>query len=75
MEEKNGYATHGGFADGSISIKMALQQQRGHCLDTSALFVDLVKAFDSILRNGLYIILTKKRMVSISIYISLVEHF
>ncbi len=50
-----------GCCDGILSlvVKLALQKRREHGLGTWAVFIDLVKAFDSVPRDGLYIVLGK----------------
>ena len=45
--------------DGIFSVKLALRKRHEHGLGTWAVFIDLVKAFDSVPRDGLYIVLGK----------------
>jgi hypothetical protein len=59
LEEQCGFMRSRGTSDGSFSLKVALQKRREHGLDTWVLFVDLVKAFDSIDRQLLYDILLR----------------
>ena len=48
-----------GCSDGSFALRMALQKRREHGLGTYVLFVDLVKAFDSVDRDGMVEVLRK----------------
>jgi hypothetical protein len=48
-----------GCCDGIFSVKLALQKRHEHGLGTWVVFIDLVKAFDSVPRDGLYIVLGK----------------
>ena len=48
LEEQNDFMPNRGCRDGISSLKLALQKRREHGLDTWAVFVDLVKAFDSV---------------------------
>ena len=59
LEEQNGFMPHRGCRDGIFSLKLALQKRREHGLGTWAVFVDLVKAFDSVPRETLYRVLKK----------------
>jgi hypothetical protein len=60
MEEQNGFTTNSGCTDGLFSIKVVLQKRREHGEDTWALFVDLIKAFESVPCEGLCIVLEKQ---------------
>jgi hypothetical protein len=53
LEEQNGFMCHRGCCDGIFAVKMALQKRHEHGLGTLAVFIDLVKAFDSVPSNGL----------------------
>ena len=53
LEEQNGFMRQRGCCDGIFTVKMALQKRHEHGLGTWAVFIDLVKAFDSVPRNGL----------------------
>ena len=59
LEEQNGFMPHRGCRDGIFALKLALQKRREHGLGTWAVFVDLVKAFDSVPRETLYRVLEK----------------
>ena len=59
LEEQNGFMRQRGCCDGIFTVKLALQKRHEHGLGTWAVFIDLVKAFDSVPRDGLYIILGK----------------
>ncbi len=57
LEGQNGFLRQRGCCDGIFSVKLALQRRHEHGLGTWAVFIDLVKAFDSVPRDGLYIAL------------------
>jgi hypothetical protein len=59
LEEQNGFMRHRGCCDGIFAVKMALQKRHEHGLGTCAVFIDLVKAFDSVPRDGLSVGLDK----------------
>lgn len=59
LEEQCGFMRRRSTTDGSFVLKVALQKRREHGLDTWVLFVDLVKAFDSIDRPLLFDILLR----------------
>ena len=59
MEEQNGFSGGRGFADGSFCIRQALKKRREHGQESWVLFVDLVKAFDSVPRDVLFTVLEK----------------
>ena len=59
LEAQNGFTANRGCVDGSFSLRLALLKRKEHGLSTFALFVDLVKAFDSVPRDGLFLILHK----------------
>ena len=59
MDEQNGFLHGRSCIDASFALKMALQERRGRNLDSYVLFVDLVKAFDSVNRQMLLEILRK----------------
>jgi hypothetical protein len=48
VEYQNGFLRGRGCSDGIFSLKMALLKRKEHGLSTWALYVDLVKAFDSV---------------------------
>ena len=57
LEEQKGFMRQRGCCDGTV--KMALQKRDEHGLSTWGVFIDLVKAFDSVSREGLFIVLKK----------------
>lgn len=59
LEEQNGFTPGRGGLDGIFSLKVALQKRREHGLDTWAVFIDLIKAFDSVPREGLFLVLER----------------
>ena len=59
LESQNGFTSSRGCVDGIFSLKMALQKRREHGLASWAVFIDLIKAFDSAPREGLYVVLEK----------------
>jgi exonuclease III len=59
IEEQNGFMGGRGCADGSFCIRQALKKRREHGLESWVLFVDLVKAFDSVPRDVLFTVLAK----------------
>ncbi len=59
LEEQNGFMRQRGCCDGIFTVKLALQKRHEHGLGTRAVFIDLVKAFDCVPRDGLYIVLEK----------------
>jgi len=59
MEERTGFRPERGTIDGSFSTNIGLQKRKEHGLPTWALFIDLVKAFDSVSREALFQILAK----------------
>ena len=59
LEEQTGFRGNRGTIDGSFSTIIALSKRKEHNLATYALFVDLVKAFDTVNRTALWLILRK----------------
>jgi hypothetical protein len=59
LEEQTGFRSQRGTIDGSFSANIGLQKRREHGLPTWALFIDLVKAFDTVSREALFQILAK----------------
>jgi hypothetical protein len=59
IEEQNGFSSGRGCADGSFCIRQALKKRREHGQESWVLFVDLVKAFDSVPRDVLWAVLAK----------------
>mmetsp|Transcript_27934 Transcript_27934/g.36105 ORF Transcript_27934/g.36105 Transcript_27934/m.36105 type:complete len:106 (+) Transcript_27934:507-824(+) len=48
MDEQCGFRQNRGTIDGLFNTMMALQKRKEHDVDTWALFIDLVKAFDTV---------------------------
>ena len=61
-EEQNGFRCDRGTIDGLFTLRMALCKRREHNIDTWVLFIDLVKAFDSVNHEALFLILQKYGM-------------
>ena len=59
LECQCGFSPLKGCCDALFCLKSALQKQREHQLDSWVLFVDLVKAFDTVNRQALMLILKK----------------
>jgi hypothetical protein len=59
MEEQCGFMSGRGCSDATFNLKNALKKRLEHNLDSYALFIDLVKAFDSVPRDGLMKLLPK----------------
>ena len=59
MEEQTVFRPERGTIDGSFSTNIGLQKRKEHGLPIWALFIDLVKAFDSVSREALFQILAK----------------
>ncbi|SVD79318.1 uncharacterized protein METZ01_LOCUS432172, partial [marine metagenome] len=57
LEDQNGFMPGRGTTDGSFCVRTVLLKRREHRQHTWAVFVDLVKAFDSVPRDGLMRIL------------------
>jgi hypothetical protein len=58
-DDQNGFTPGRGCADALAALKMSLQTLREHQQDTYVLFLDLVKAFDSVNREMMMLILEK----------------
>jgi hypothetical protein len=58
-EEQNGFSPSRGTVDGIYSTYMALLKRKEHNQSTWVLFIDLIKAFDSVPREALFIILRR----------------
>ena len=69
LEEQNGFSSGRGVADGSFCIRQALKKRREHGLESWVLFVDLVKAFDSVPRDVLWAVLAKMGVPPHLIYV------
>ena len=59
LESQTGFRGNRGTIDGLFSVCVALQKRKEHNLATWALFIDLVKAFDSVSREALWAVLRK----------------
>ena len=59
LEEQSGFRSARGTIDGLFSVNVALQKRKEHDVDSWVLFIDLVKAFDSVPREALFAILRK----------------
>mmetsp|Transcript_2199 Transcript_2199/g.3496 ORF Transcript_2199/g.3496 Transcript_2199/m.3496 type:complete len:103 (-) Transcript_2199:88-396(-) len=57
IDEQNGFLHKKGCLDASFSLKLALQTRKKFGLDSWVVFVDLVKAFDTVNRDILVKIL------------------
>ena len=59
MDEQSGFRAFRGTIDGLFSTSLGLQKRKEHNLETWALFVDLVKAFDTVPREALFAVLRR----------------
>ena len=59
LKEQNGFMRQRGCCDGIFTVNMALQKWHEHGLSTWGVFIDLVKAFDSVPHKGLFTVLEK----------------
>jgi len=59
VESQNGFMLRRGCTDAIFSLKVALQKRKEHMQDSWVLFIDLVKAFDTVNRTALIAILRK----------------
>ena len=62
MESQNGFRPDRGCTDGLFTVKLALQKCMEHSVDTHTAFIDLVKAFDSVPRDGMWAVMRKLGM-------------
>ena len=58
-QRQNGFMMHRGCTDAVFCLKVALQKRKEHMQDSWVLFIDLVKAFDTVNRTALIAILKK----------------
>jgi exonuclease III len=59
LEMQNGFKNGCGTVDGLFNTSLGLQKRKEHGLDTWVLFIDLMKAFDTVPRELLFQILRK----------------
>ena len=59
LDEQNGFLNKKGCTDATFALKLALQSRKEFNLDTWVVFVDLVKAFDTVNREMLMKILSR----------------
>jgi hypothetical protein len=59
MESQNGFTNKRGNRDGHFSVSVALQKRKEHNLPTWALYIDLVKAFDTVVRDAVFAVMRK----------------
>ena len=59
LELQSGFTPDRGTIDGLFSVFIALQKRKEHNMDSWILFVDLVKAFDSVPRAALFAVLRR----------------
>jgi len=59
LETQSGFRGMRGCIDGLFSVCVALQKRKEHNLSTWALFIDLVKAFDTVSCETLFLILRR----------------
>jgi hypothetical protein len=76
-EDQNGFRPERGTRDGIFSLKMALQKRKEHGLSSWVVFIDLVKAFDTVPRDALFTVLKKYGLpdVFVNVVKSLYENF
>ena len=61
-DEQNGFRVKRGTTDGSFSVNAVLRKRHEHDLETWALFIDLVKAFDTVPHAALWAVLRRYGM-------------
>jgi hypothetical protein len=59
LEEQNGFRAKRGTVDGLFGLKLALHKRKEHGLSSWVVYVDLVKAFDSVPRASLFAMLSR----------------
>jgi hypothetical protein len=59
LESQAGFRWNRGTIDGSFSTSLAMQKRKEHGLATWAVFIDLVKAFDTVNRDAAFAVLRK----------------
>jgi len=60
MEEQCGFLPGRGCPDAFFSLKMALKKRKEHNLDSWVLFIDLIKAFDTVPHAALWAVLRRR---------------
>lgn len=58
-QEQNGFRHHRGTIDGLFEVLMALNKRQEHNQQSWVLFIDLVKAFDTVNHEALFIVLRR----------------
>ena len=76
MDEQIGFRALRGTIDGLFATSVGLQKRKEHNMETWALFVDLVKAFDTVPREALFTVLRRFGLPDhfVNIVIRLHEH-
>jgi exonuclease III len=59
LEAQAGFRGKRGTIDGGFSMNMAVQKRKEHGLETWAIFIDLIKAFDTVVRKAAFDVLKK----------------
>jgi hypothetical protein len=59
LEEQNSFKFERGVIDGLFGLKIALHKRKEHGLSSWIVYVDLIKAFDSVSRESMYKVLSK----------------
>ena len=59
MDAQAGFRPDCGVIDGLFTTFVRLHKRKGHGLESWALFIDLVKTFDTVLREALFAILCR----------------
>ena len=59
LEEQNCFKCECGTIDGLFGLKVALHKRKEHGLSSWVVYVDLIKAFDSVSRESMYKVLSK----------------
>jgi hypothetical protein len=59
MDEQSGFRAKRGTIDSRFKTSISLQKRKEHNLETWILFVNLVKAFDTVTRDALFEVLRR----------------